>query len=408
MQILKGMKDIYSTEIDKFDHIIAKAENIFKKYGFSKIITPIAEELDLFKRAVGDETDVVSKEMYDFVDKGNRHIALRPEFTAGVARAYIDAKMYAFPLTKLYYYGSVYRYEAPQKGRQREFNQIGVECFGLKSAFLDAHIIYVASVFLNELGFNDLEVQINTLGNIESRKKYIKVLQDYLIQNFDKLSENSKIRTYKNPLRVLDSKEDDEIVKNAPKIFDYLDEESSIYFNDLIKNLESFNIKFTINEKLVRGLDYYNDTVFEIKSNKLGAQSTVLAGGRYDRLLDILSNKSVPAFGFACGLERLSILLDTNNLPTKKPKIYIVYFENTKKYLYNVLEQLNSLDYEINFEYEIKSFNYQMKKANKINANKVIILGEDEINNNSVSIKDFVTGEQKTVQIDNIKGEIYV
>lgn len=373
-----------------------------------RIITPVLEQMDLFKRTVGDETDVVSKEMYEFIDKGNRLVALRPEFTAGVVRAYIESKMYTNPITKLYYYGNVYRYEAPQKGRQREFNQVGIECFGTKSSFLDAHIIYIAIQFLSELGIDDLTVEINTIGNIESRVKYINVLKQYLLSNYDKLSENSKIRTHKNPLRVLDSKEDDLIIQDAPKIEDYLDSDSLEYFNDILYYLDKFNIKYIVNNKLVRGLDYYNDTVFEIKSNKLGAQSTVLAGGRYDRLGDILSNKSIPAIGFAAGLERLSLLLDDNLLPVKKQKVYIVYFEETKEYLFKILELLNDCDYEINFDYEVKSFNSQIKKANKIGAKKVIILGVDEINNNYVSIKDFETGVQKQVHFNDIKGEINV
>lgn len=408
MRILKGMKDLYGVEIDKYEYITDTAKKVFEKYGYLRIITPVLEQMDLFKRTVGDETDVVSKEMYEFIDKGNRLVALRPEFTAGVVRAYIESKMYTNPITKLYYYGNVYRYEAPQKGRQREFNQVGIECFGTKSSFLDAHIIYIAIQFLSELGIDDLTVEINTIGNIESRVKYINVLKQYLLSNYDKLSENSKIRTHKNPLRVLDSKEDDLIIQDAPKIEDYLDSDSLEYFNDILYYLDKFNIKYIVNNKLVRGLDYYNDTVFEIKSNKLGAQSTVLAGGRYDRLGDILSNKSIPAIGFAAGLERLSLLLDDNLLPVKKQKVYIVYFEETKEYLFKILELLNDCDYEINFDYEVKSFNSQIKKANKIGAKKVIILGVDEINNNYVSIKDFETGVQKQVHFNDIKGEINV
>lgn len=407
IQVLKGMKDIYFKETEKYEYIVKTAKEVFSKYGYERIITPLVEDIDLFKRSVGDETDVVSKEMYDFYDKGNRHIALRPEGTAGVVRAYLESKLYkSNPNIKWYYYGPMYRYEAPQKGRYREFNQVGIECFGTKSPMQDAQIISMACEFLEKLGINDLVVEINSLGNTTCRADYINQLQKYLINNFDKLSENSKIRCYKNPLRVLDSKEDDEIVLNAPKLHDYFDEESKDFFENLKYYLDKFNINYIVNDKLVRGLDYYSDTVFEIKSSKLGAQSTVLGGGRYDKLTEILSNTLTPAIGFAAGIERISLLLDENLLPKKKEMVYIVYFEKTKDYLFDILEILRKNDIYTEYEYEVKSFNAQMKKANKLNASKVIILGEEEINNNTVAIKDFSTGEQKIVNIENISKEI--
>lgn len=407
IQVLKGMKDIYFKETEKYEYIVKAAKEVFSKYGYERIITPLVEDIDLFKRSVGDETDVVSKEMYDFYDKGNRHIALRPEGTAGVVRAYLESKLYkSNPNIKWYYYGPMYRYEAPQKGRYREFNQVGIECFGTKSPMQDAQIISMACEFLEKLGINDLVVEINSLGNTTCRADYINQLQKYLINNFDKLSENSKIRCYKNPLRVLDSKEDDEIVLNAPKLHDYFDEESKDFFENLKYYLDKFNINYVVNDKLVRGLDYYSDTVFEIKSSKLGAQSTVLGGGRYDKLTEILSNTLTPAIGFAAGIERISLLLDENLLPKKKEMVYIVYFEKTKDYLFDILEILRKNDIYTEYEYEVKSFNAQMKKANKLNASKVIILGEEEINNNTVAIKDFSTGEQKIVNIENISKEI--
>ena len=407
IQVLKGMKDIYFKETEKYEYIVKTAKEVFSKYGYERIITPLVEDIDLFKRSVGDETDVVSKEMYDFYDKGNRHIALRPEGTAGVVRAYLESKLYkSNPNIKWYYYGPMYRYEAPQKGRYREFNQVGIECFGTKSPMQDAQIISMACEFLEKLGINDLVVEINSLGNTTCRADYINQLQKYLINNFDKLSENSKIRCYKNPLRVLDSKEDDEIVLNAPKLHDYFDEESKDFFENLKYYLDKFNMNYVVNDKLVRGLDYYSDTVFEIKSSKLGAQSTVLGGGRYDKLTEILSNTLTPAIGFAAGIERISLLLDENLLPKKKEMVYIVYFEKTKDYLFDILEILRKNDIYTEYEYEVKSFNAQMKKANKLNASKVIILGEEEINNNTVAIKDFSTGEQKIVNIENISKEI--
>lgn len=404
IQKLRGMKDIFFDEALKFDYIVNTAKYTFEKYGFSKIITPLAEEYDLFKRSVGDETDVVSKEMYDFFDKGNRHIALRPEGTAGVVRCYLEEKFNkSNPNIKWYYYGPMYRYEAPQKGRYREFNQIGIESFGIRSALLDAEIIEMAIRFLKNLKIDDIILEINSLGNIESRKKYIESLQKYLLENYDKLSENSKIRCHKNPLRVLDSKEDDEIVKNAPKMIDFFDEESKKYFEDVLYYLEKFNIKYEINPKLVRGLDYYSDTVFEIKTNKLGAKSTIIGGGRYDKLTEILSNQSCPAIGFAIGIERIMQLIEHNDFISKKDNVYIVYTDETKNYLFSVLNELRDKDINIFYEYESKNFSYQMKKANKLGANKVIILGEQEVKDGFVAIKDFESGEQSNVKISNIK-----
>lgn len=405
IQILKGMKDIHYLDMQKFEFITNTADSVFKKYGYSRLITPILEELALFKRSVGDETDVVSKEMYSFTDKGGREVALRPEGTASSVRAFLEAKLYNVQnITKWYYYGPMYRYEAPQKGRYREFYQTGLECFGVRDPFLDAQIISIACEFLEKLGIKNLIVEINSLGNIESRKKYIADLQKYLIANYEALSENSKVRCYKNPLRVLDSKEDDEIVANAPKLHDYFDEESKEYFDKVLNYLDKFKINYIINDKLVRGLDYYSDTVFEIKSNLLGAQATVLGGGRYDKLIEYLSNKSVPAIGFAAGIERIMLLLDETLLPKPKHKIFIAYFKETKDYLFDILEELKNINYEICYEYSIKNFSSQMKKANKLNADIVLILGENEQKNREISIKNFKDGQQITVPLTELKG----
>lgn len=405
IQILKGMKDIHYSNMDKYEFVTNVAEKVFKRYGYSRLITPILEELDLFKRSVGDETDVVSKEMYVFKDKGDRNVALRPEGTAGAVRAFLEAKLYNIQnITKWYYFGSMYRYEAPQKGRYREFNQIGLECFGVRNPMLDASIIAMGVEFLNNLGLNNLVVEINSLGNVESRKEYIKALQDYLIKNYDNLSENSKIRCYKNPLRVLDSKEDEQIVNNAPSLYDYFDEDSSTYFKEVLNYLDKFKINYVVNNKLVRGLDYYTDTVFEIKSNLLGAQSTILGGGRYDKLIETLSNKSIPAIGFAAGIERILLLLDENLLPKKREKVFIAYFDETKDYLFDILEKLKNCNIEIHYEYSIKNFTSQMKKANKLNVDYVIILGQDEYDTKTISIKNFKTATQTNIPLNELEG----
>ena len=405
ISVLKGMKDRHSDDVRKYDFIVDTAKKVFSKYGFERIITPILEETELFRRSVGDETDVVSKEMYEFKDKGNRSVSMRPEGTAGVVRAYLEAGLHkSDPIVKWFYNGSMYRYEAPQKGRYREFHQVGAEIFGIRSPYLDTEIIRMGCEFLEKLGITGLTVEINSLGNIESRKKYIEDLKAFMAERLDKLSEDSKKRYEKNPLRALDSKDkgDQEQFKDAPKLYDYLDEESKKYFEDTKKYLELLNIKYVENSKLVRGLDYYSDTVFEIKSDKLGAQATVLAGGRYDRLLEILDNVKIPAIGFAAGMERIAMLMDENLIGNKENGVYIVYFDDTKEYFIKTLEELRKNDIKASFDYNPKSFGAQMKKANKINAEYVLILGEEEQKENVVTLKKFSTGEQEKHSMDKV------
>jgi histidine--tRNA ligase len=405
ISVLKGMKDRHSDDVRKYDFIVDTAKKVFSKYGFERIITPILEETELFRRSVGDETDVVSKEMYEFKDKGNRSVSMRPEGTAGVVRAYLEAGLHkSDPIVKWFYNGPMYRYEAPQKGRYREFHQVGAEIFGIRSPYLDAEIIRMGCEFLEKLGITGLTVEINSLGNIESRKKYIEDLKAFMAERLDKLSEDSKKRYEKNPLRALDSKDkgDQEQFKDAPKLYDYLDEESKKYFEDTKKYLELLNIKYVENSKLVRGLDYYSDTVFEIKSDKLGAQATVLAGGRYDRLLEILDNVKIPAIGFAAGMERIAMLMDEKLVENKENGVYVVYFDDTKEYFIKTLEELRKNDIKASFDYNPKSFGAQMKKANKINAEYVLILGEDEQKENVVTLKKFSTGEQEKYSLDEV------
>lgn len=405
ISVLKGMKDRHSDDVRKYDFIVDTAKKVFSKYGFERIITPILEETELFRRSVGDETDVVSKEMYEFKDKGNRSVSMRPEGTAGVVRAYLEAGLHkSDPIVKWFYNGPMYRYEAPQKGRYREFHQVGAEIFGIRSPYLDAEIIRMGCEFLEKLGITGLTVEINSLGNIESRKKYIEDLKAFMAERLDKLSEDSKKRYEKNPLRALDSKDkgDQEQFKDAPKLYDYLDEESKKYLEDTKKYLELLNIKYVENPKLVRGLDYYSDTVFEIKSDKLGAQATVLAGGRYDRLLEILDNVKIPAIGFAAGMERIAMLMDENLIENKENGVYIVYFDDTKEYFIKTLEELRKNDIKASFDYNPKSFGAQMKKANKINAEYVLILGEEEQKENVVTLKKFSTGEQEKYSLDEV------
>ena len=405
ISVLKGMKDRYSDDVKKYDFIVDTAKEVFEKYGFERIITPILEETELFRRGVGDETDVVSKEMYEFKDKSNRDVTMRPEGTAGVVRAYLEAGFHkSSPIVKWFYNGPMYRYEAPQKGRMREFHQMGVEMFGVRSPYLDAEIIKMGCEFLEKLGITGLAVEINSLGNIESRKRYIDDLKKFMEERLDKLSEDSKRRYKTNPLRALDSKDkgDQEQFADAPKLYDYLDDESKKYFEDTKKYLELLGVNYFVNDKLVRGLDYYSDTVFEIKSDKLGAQATVLAGGRYDRLLEILGDTKTPGIGFAAGMERIAMLMDDELIKKEEEKIYIIYFDETREYFVKVLNELRKNGVKVNFDYNAKSFGAQMKKANRENAEYVLILGEEEQNENVVTMKRFSTGEQDKYSVEEV------
>ena len=276
--------------------------------------------------------------------------------------------------------------------------------FGVRNSLLDAEIIKMGCEFLERLGIKDLVVEINSLGNIESRKKYIEDLKQFMFERLDKLSEDSKKRYEKNPLRALDSKDkgDQEQFINAPKLYDYLDEESKDYFEKTKKILEQLGVNYVVNDKLVRGLDYYSDTVFEIKSDKLGSQATVLGGGRYDRLLEILGNAKVPAIGFAAGMERIAMLMDETLIENKEEKIFVIYFNDTQDYFVKIISKLRENGIKINFDYNPKSFGAQMKKANKINAEYVLILGEEEQNKNVITMKKFSTGEQKEYTFEEI------
>ena len=406
---LKGMKDRYSDEMKKYDYIIKMAEITFKKYGFNKIITPILEETELFKRGVGDETDVVSKEMYTFIDKGERSVTLRPEGTASTVRAYLEAGLHkSDPIIKWYYYGPMYRYEAPQKGRMREFHQIGTEVFGIRNPYLDSEIIKMGIDFLKSIGIVDLFVEINSLGNLTSRAKYINELKKFIEIRIDNICDNCKKRYEKNPLRVLDCKNKScqEQYKEAPILYNFLDEESKDYYENVKKYLDILEVKYKENFKLVRGLDYYSDTVFEIKSDKLGAQSTILAGGRYDRLLTILGDIDMPGIGFAAGVDRISLLLDEDRVKEKDEKVYMIYFDETKEYAIKIIDKLREKGIKVDFDYNAKSFQAQMKKANKINSKYILIAGTNEMEYNKITIKDFETGKQDLLSLEEIVGVI--
>lgn len=398
LKVLKGTKDILPQDIQMWQYVEKTAQDVFSTYGFKEIRTPIIEVTELFARGVGDTTDIVNKEMYTF-EKSDRSITLRPENTAGVVRSYIENGMSRLSApVKLWYKGPMFRYERPQAGRQRQFHQVGVEMFGVKQPTADAEVILSAVNFLKALGLNDLEVELNSLGCPKCREEFKTKLKEVLKPYLSDLCEDCQTRYEKNPLRLLDCKvEDCQKIYSKPEIqqvimSDFLCDECRQHYNELKLYLEKMDVKYSENKLLVRGLDYYNRTVFEIKSNNLGSQNAVCGGGRYDGLVGQLGGESTPAVGFAMGMERLISLL-----PPKEAKsldAYIVSNFTTDAFVF--AENLRKQGLKVEFDLSNKKFTKQMEKASKV-AKYALILGEDEILKKQVSVKDLKTGKQITV-----------
>ena len=404
INVIKGTHDILPQEVDKW-HILEKnALKIFTRYGYKEIRTPIFEATELFARGVGDTTDIVNKEMYTF-EKSDRSLTLRPENTAGVVRAYIENGMARLsPPVKLWYKGPMFRYERPQKGRQRQFHQVGVEMFGIKESTADAEVILMAVNYLKSLGLNDLAVEINSLGCPKCREEFKKRLKEVLKPEFDNLCDDCKTRYEKNPLRLLDCKvESCKAIFEKPEIqkviqADYICEECAEHFAQLKTYLDKLSVKYSVNKLLVRGLDYYNRTVFEIKSNNLGSQNAVCGGGRYDSLVKNLGGDDTPAVGWAMGMERLNSLLPDSE--PQKLNGYIV--SNSPADAFELAEELRKDGFNIEFDLSNKKFTKQLEKASKV-ADYALILGEDEIKAGKVSVKNLATGEQKTVSRQELR-----
>ena len=398
LKVLKGTKDILPQEIDMWHFVEKTADEVFSKYGFKEIRTPIIEVTELFARGVGDTTDIVNKEMYTF-EKSDRSITLRPENTAGVVRSYIENGMSRLSSpVKLWYKGPMFRYERPQAGRQRQFHQVGVEMFGIKQPTADAEVILTAVNFLKALGLNDLEVELNSLGCPKCRDEFKNKLKAVLKPYLNDLCEDCQTRYEKNPLRLLDCKvEDCQKIYSKPEIqevimSDFLCDECREHYDELKLYLEKMGVKYSENKLLVRGLDYYNRTVFEIKSNNLGSQNAVAGGGRYDGLVGQLGGEPTPAIGFAMGMERLISLL-----PDRKSKnldAYIVSNYTTDAFVF--AQELREQDVNVEFDLANKKFTKQLEKASKV-AKYALILGEDEISKHQVSIKNLEEGKQITV-----------
>lgn len=403
LQKPKGTADLLPAETAKWQYIEEIARGVFNDYNFKEIRTPMFESYELFSRATGETSDIVTKEMYDFEDKGGRHIALRPEGTASAVRAYIENKLYAPEVVKpvkLWYDAPMFRYERPQSGRLRQFHQFGVECLGLKNPAVDVEIIAMADTLFRQLGISGVKLSLNTLGDMESRKAYRQALIDYLTPFENQLSEDSRRRLNENPLRVLDSKEAEDIaiVKNAPAILDYLNETSKAYFEEVKALLEALNIEYTIDSNMVRGLDYYNDTIFEFIVNFDGKELTVCGGGRYDGLVEYFDGPATPAFGFGLGIERLLMIAEKqeiNFIPEETLDVYIaVMGEKANLEATKLAESLREQAFKVERDFSNRKLGAQFKTAEKLGAELIITLGEDEVRTGQIKVKHNQTRKQ--------------
>jgi len=412
MQPLRGTKDILPDEIELWQYIYKKAHETLSLSNYNEIRTPIFETTELFQRSIGNGTDIINKEMYNFIDKGNRNITLRPEGTAGIARAFIYNKLYlSNTVQRLWYLGPMFRYERPQNGRQRQFHQLGLECIGSHSPIADTEVIRLACEILKGLKCNSYKLEINSIGNLEERKNYTTRLINYLKKYTKDLDQDSQNRLQNNPLRILDSKNNktQEILQEAPQLTSCLQSKSLQHFNQVCELLNSLDIKYTINNRLVRGLDYYNYTAFEIKTQLLGGQDTICGGGRYDTLIKQLGGPDTPSVGWAIGIERLLILTEKYlNIKIQKPTIYLINQNyETQKQMWEIIKILEK--HKIKFELDIseQSFQKQIKKAYKSKASIALIIGENELATKSITLKHLKNDIQTTVPIEIFIQELY-
>ena len=409
----KGTNDILPGESEKWQFVEETARLVFNDYQYQEIRTPIFEHYEVISRSVGDTTDIVSKEMYDFHDKGDRHVTLRPEGTAPIVRAYVENKLYGPEFKKpykVYYTGPMFRYERPQKGRLRQFHQLGVEAFGSENPSLDVEVMAMAMDFFKQLGINQLRLVINTLGDKETRTNYRQALITYLEAHEEELSEDSRRRLHENPLRVLDSKDrkDQPIVADAPSILDYLSDYAKEYFEGVTKTLEYLNISYEIDHRMVRGLDYYNHTIFEIMSDApgMGAQTTICGGGRYDGLVEELGGPETPGIGFAMGIERILLTLEQEDVmipSTASLDAYVVGLgEATNMESLKVVQAIRGFGFSADRDFMGRKAKAQFKTADKEGAKLVLTLGEDQLSNGVINVKDSATREEKAFPLTDI------
>ena len=402
----KGTLDILPKEAGQRRHISEKIRKTLSNYNYSEIQTPTFENTSLFKRSIGEETDVVSKEMYSFNDD---EYTLRPEMTAPVVRAYLENSMYnESPVQKLFYFSNMYRHERPQAGRYREFSQYGIEVIGSGDFTVDVEVIAVGLQILNDFGIRDIKTKINNIGTQQERALFIDDLKKYLTKYLQVLSIDSRKRFEKNPLRILDSKDpsDIEVLENAPVLYEYLSKETKDFFSNVLDMLKDLRIKFEVDYRLVRGFDYYTSTTFEVISDELGSQNAIFGGGRYDMLVEQLGGKPTPAIGFACGIERLMIVLDKNEYqyPEKEQlKLFIVSIgEDAKKFALKTAIALRKKNFKCETDMLNRSVKAQMKEANRLNAEYAIVIGNEELESNEAKLKRMSDGIEIDVTVDKI------
>ena len=408
------MPTLLPEELVKWQFVESQVKQVMNAYAFREIRTPIVERTELFQRTIGESTDVVSKEMYSFKDRKDQSLTLRPEATAGVVRAGIEHGLFYNQTQKLWSMGPMYRYERPQKGRYRQFHQINMEAFGYQGPEIDLEIILMTARIWKALGINSIQLEINSLGTPASRQVYREALVDYFTDHKRSLDEDSMTRLKTNPMRILDSKNPDmkTLILNAPKITDYLDDESKQHFSILLKALESHSIDYKLNPNLVRGLDYYTKTVFEWTSDQLGSQATVCGGGRYDGLVEQLGGKDVCGIGCAIGMERLTELVEVSveKAENSQPKIYIVAVGEGAEIHASIMAETirdENQNYTVEVNMDGGNFKQQFRRADKSGAELAIIVGEQEIEQGTVSLKPLKSdGEQKTVKQEELIGQL--
>ncbi len=400
-QTIKGTHDILPEDSTRWQELERIIHDVAARFGYSEIRTPIFEDTSLFSRSVGEDTDIVSKEMYTWEDRSGGSLTLRPELTAPVVRAYIQHSLgRKSPLQRLYYMGPLFRRERPQKGRQRQFHQFGIEAFGSEYPEQDAEIIAVGHTIFSELGLKDVTLKLNSLGSGECRSYYKKALQDYFNPLKGQLSETSQKRLETNPLRILDTKnpEEQKLLADAPSISDFWTIDDTEHFSYVQDLLSSLDIPFELDSRMVRGLDYYTRTTFEFISSNLGAQDAVCGGGRYDKLVETLGGKPTPAIGFAAGMERILMSMDSYGKSVKGNLVYVINLvESASGKALHIANEIRELGFAVTLDTLRRSLKAQLRDANKMGAGKVVIMGEEEINNQTLQIKDLTTGKQEEI-----------
>lgn len=409
----KGTKDILPNQVYKWHYVENAFREACSRYVFKEMRTPVFEHTELFARGVGDTTDIVEKQMYTFEDYGKRSITLKPEGTSPVVRAFVEHKLYAdVQPSKYYYIIPCFRYEKPQSGRLREFHQLGIEIFGTDNMMADAEVIGFASDFLNSLGINDLELRINSIGCPECRETYRNALRDFLKDKYDDLCDTCKNRYDRNPMRILDCKSAvcQELVQGAPVMLDYLCDDCKTSFDDLKKNLDAMEIEYIVDSGIVRGLDYYTKTAFEFVSNRIGAQGTVCGGGRYDHLIELIGGPPIPGVGFGLGIERLLMILEATGNKIPEPENLDVFIavmgDRAKMFGLKLMRDLRNQGVKVEMDSLGRNIKGQFKYSDRLESKYTIIIGDNELDQNMVSIKNMETSEQKQVPLQDIRKEI--